>query len=95
MNRNRFTYKDSDILQAQQNAARNAAKRFVPVHVYPIDDKHQITVWHDVIKGTRYYIPQYSRTGRTWADYTRKGVRVSTLSYDTALHHIQRGKDTN
>lgn len=60
-------------------------------HTSPVDSRHQIEVWEDNA-GHRYFLPMYSRTGRTWANYRSEGQAVACMSYASAMKHIRGGQ---
>lgn len=63
------------------------APAYKHTHTSKIDDRHQIEVWENA-EGERYFLPLYSRTGRTWANYRIGGKMAAFPSYGKAKHHI-------
>jgi len=55
----------------------------------PVDSKHMIEVWI-ALGGTPWYIPHFSRSGKSWSPYTIHGERYSTTSLKAAYHLIHR-----
>lgn len=66
--------------------------QYVRIHTSPVDARHQIEVWEHTRTHKRYYFPMYSRTGRTWANYTSEGTKIATMSYASAMNHIRGGQ---
>lgn len=85
----------------EQWKAQEAAKKgtWSKIHQSPSpidgDNRHMIETWENSATGERYFIPYYSRTGRTWAPYTGKGNdgKVQRLAFKTwagAAGHIKQ-----
>lgn len=67
----------------------NNPKSWQRIHTSTVDDKHQIEVWENSVTKARYWIPYYSRTGRSWSEYISHGRRIACTSYASAMKHIQ------
>lgn len=69
-----------------------ASNDYTRTHISPVDSRHQIEVWTNSKTGKRYFLPMYSRTGRSWANYRNEGQTVAAMSYASAMNYIRRGQ---